>query len=254
MPVIICGQATPDPKEYYAGNPEFRDYVNLETYQIEELSKLYYKFISTPKDIINGKECLPYSFRGKTTAYLFTRDKLNTTLIVNNRPYRNIRLQYDTFKDEIVYVDTSRIINFEFPRIALNKDIIEGFSFTWNGSFYNFRHLRFLENSDRKLNDGFYEVAYEGSATFIIRHTSSFYSKEGLSEYKYSPERYISVEGKYYRIKNKKDFLKLFTDRSLEIRDYLRKNGIKVRKATREQIVDALKIFDSQKNAGRIPG
>jgi len=37
-------------------------------------------------------------------------------------------LQYDTFLDEVIYTDTSRTINYMFPQIALNKDIVEGFN------------------------------------------------------------------------------------------------------------------------------
>lgn len=252
--VTIFGQATLDLKNYIIGDAERKSDHRLETLQIENLDKLYYQNIASPKDLINGKECLPYSFRGNTTAYLFTRDKLIANLIVNKRQYKNIKLQYDTFKDDLIFVDTSRIINSEFPRIALNKDIIDGFSFHFNGSFYNFRHLRFPENSDKKLTDGFYEIVYEGPTKLIIKHLSTFYSKEGLSEYKYSPERYIWVGVKYQKIKNKRDLLHLFGDHSKEVKEFLRKKGIKVKKAGKESIVEVLKYYDSLKVSGRLPG
>jgi hypothetical protein len=243
-----------DLKNYPGGDTGKRDDFHLEIIQIDNLDKLYYQIIASPKDLINGKECLPYSFRGNTTAYLFTRDKLNSNLIVNSRQYKNIKLQYDTFKDELIFVDTSRIINSEFPRIALNKDIIEGFSFYFNGGYCNFRHLRFPESPDKKLTDGFYEVVYEGPTKLIIKHLSTFYSKEGLSEYKYSPERYVLIGDKYYKIRNKKNLLKLFGDHSKEVKEFLRKEGIKVKKAGKERIVEVLKYYDSLKNSGRLPG
>jgi hypothetical protein len=252
--VTIYGQATLDLKNYPVGDTDKKSDLQLEALQIDNLDKLYYQIIASPKDLINGKECLPYSFRGNTTAYLFTRDKLIANLIVNNRLYKNIKLQYDTFKDDLIFVDTSRIINFEFPRIALNKEIIEGFSFYFSGRFYNFRHLRFSENSDKKLTDGFYEVVYEGQTKLIIKHLSTFYSKEGLSEYKYSPERYIWVGDKYHKIKNRKDLLLLFDDHSKEVKEFLRKEGIKVKKAEKERIVEVLKYYDSLKISGRLPG
>ena len=225
--------------------------LELEALQTDYINRLYYHIIATPKDIINGKECLPYSFRSLTTPMFYSREKLNANLSVNNRLYKNIKLQYDTFQDELIYIDTSRIINNEFPRIMLNKDIIDGFTFFINGSSINFIHLRFPESSVSKLQDGFYEVAYDGPTEFLIKHHSSLYNKDGRNEYKYSPERYVFTRDKYFKIRNKKSLALMSGDRSKEMKEYLHKSKIKVRKAGKEQIVEVLKYYDSLKASGK---
>jgi hypothetical protein len=224
---------------------QIKNEIQLAALQTDYLNKLYYKVIATPNDIINGKECLPYSFRSETTPLFYSREKLNATLNVNNRLYKNVKLQYDTYLDELIYTDTSRIINNEFPRIDLNKDIIEGFSVNIYGVITNFRHLRFHENEGSKMTDGFYEIAYEGATQFIIRHRSTLYNKQGMNEYKYSPERYILLENKYNKIVNNRNLIQLLSYHSQEVKNYLHKSQIRVKKAGKDQIVEVLKYYDS---------
>jgi hypothetical protein len=228
-----------------------RDF-QFEALQTEDIQKLYYQIVTTPKDIINGKECLPYSFRHETTPYFHSRDKLNATLNANHRIYKNIKLQYDTFTDELIYTDISRIVYNEFPRIELNKDIINGFNLFIDGDSINFRNFRFPENQGKKLEDGFYEVVYEGKTLFIIKHHSLLYNKQGLDEYKYSPQRYVFEGDKYYKIHNKKSLISMAGDHSTEIKDFLHKSKIRVRSAGKDQIAEVLKYYDSLIAKGRL--
>lgn len=245
-----AGQVPDQQRKYANGYSNNINDNQLVAQQTDYVNKLYYQIVVTPKDIINGKECLPYSFRHETTPYFYSKDKLNATLDVNHRLYKNIKIQYDTYLDKLIYTDPSRIINGEFPRIDLNKDIIDGFSLFINGDSLNFRHFRFAEKMGKKLEDGFYEVVYEGKTQLIIRHHSLLYNKQGLDEYKYSPERYVFEGDKFYKIRNKKSLMQMAGDHSREIKDFLHKSGIKVRKAGKDQIVEVLKYYDSLKATG----
>ena len=238
--------------KYSYGDTNVRQDRQSEAQQTEYIQKLYYQIVATPKDIINGKECLPYSFRHETTPYFHSRDKLNATLDVNHRLYKNIKIQYDTYLDELIYTDISRIVYNEFPRIELNKDIINGFSLFIDGDSINFRHFRFPENKGKKLEDGFYEVVYEGKTLFIIKHHSLLYNKQGLDEYKYSPQRYVFEGDKYYKIHNKKSLISMAGDHSTEIKDFLHKSKIRVRSAGKDQIAEVLKYYDSLIAKGRL--
>jgi hypothetical protein len=244
----VFGQQT----KYSSGDSNVRQDRQSEAQQTECIQKLYYQLVATPKDIINGKESLPYSFRHETTPYFHSRDKLNATLNANHRIYNNIKLQYDTYTDELIYTDISRILFNEFPRIELNKDIIDGFSLFIDGDTINFRHFRFPENQGKKLEDGFYEVVYEGRTIFIIRHHSLLYNKQGLDEYKYSPRKYVFEGDKYYKISNRKSMVLMAGDHSKEIKEFLHKSRIKVRRAGKDQIVEVLKYYDSLKETGRL--
>jgi hypothetical protein len=221
--------------------------VNLNTDEpgAQMVKDFYYKSISSPIEIVNGKEYINYFFRHTTTPLLFSNQLFVSTLIFNKRTYNNVKLQYDTYLDEVLYTDTSRMISFEFPRIALNKDLVEGFSFNFRGEFYNFRHLIFPAQSKNSPGDGFYDLVYDGPSMFIIKHRSSIYERAALNEYKYSPIRYVFIDGAFRKFVNMKDFIRLFGSNEEEIRNYLHDNRIKIRKTSKDVIAGILKHYDS---------
>ena len=213
--------------------------------QADYLKKKYSDIIEAPKELINGKEYEPYYTRSKIKPLLLPDKERTASIITNTRRYYDLTLQYDTYLDEVVYTDTSRTINYRFPQIALNKNILEGFNLYFLDDSMTFRLLRLPECSSRNLSEGFYEVAYEGKSQYLIKHESTFYVREGLNNYKYSPKNYISVGNSFNRIKSAKSLLQLFGEKSDDVREFLQASGIKVRKANRNQIISVLKYFDS---------
>jgi hypothetical protein len=209
------------------------------------LKRLYSERVEAPKELINGKEYEPYYTRSKIKPLLFPEKERTSSIITNTRRYNNLTLQYDTFLDEVVYTDTSRTINFRFPQIALNKNIINGFNLYFKDDSLIFRYYRLPECSAKNLKEGFYEIAYEGKSQYIIKHESSFYVREGLNNYKYSPKNLISTGDGFYKIKTKKSLLRLFGERSGKVKEYLHSSGVKVRKADKGQFISVLKFYDS---------
>ena len=212
---------------------------------VTSIYRFYFNSVASPNELINGKEYLPYFFHGKTTPLLFSGEPVNAILMIRGRVYTNIMLQYDTYLDEVIYTDTSRMIDNVYPMIALNKDIVEGFYFMREGESIDFRNFKFPDSPDNKMESGFYEIAYNGPTQFIIRHRSTQYSYHALNEYKYSPARYVLSGGGYHLIKNNKSFLQLFGDSSELIRVYLKSSGIKVKRADKQEITGVLQYFDS---------
>jgi hypothetical protein len=216
--------------------------------QKNNLYRLYFESVTIPKEIINGKEYLPYNIHGRTTPLLFSGQVFNTTLRLKTREYKNIRLQYDTYLDELIYTDTSRFIDNQYPRIALNKDIIEGFSFFLPGQTMNFRYLKFPENKDNNLENGFYEIAYDGDTRLIIKHKSIQYNYQALNEYKYSPERYVLIGETFTGIQNNKVFLSMFGEKSGEISEFLKNSRIRIKNAGKDDLIKVLEYIDTIKN------
>lgn len=217
--------------------------------QKNHLYSLYYESVSVSNELINGKEYLPYFLYSKHNPMLFEGEIPNATLKINGREYRNTRLQYDTFLDEVVYTDTSRMVDNAYPRIALNKDIVDGFGVFFQGDSMIFRYLRF---PGKEMDDGFFEVAYDGDTKFIIRHKSSQYIYDAVKEYKYSPERYILAGGKFHEIKSSRAFLALFGERSGEVKAYMKASKIKLRKADKNEMVKVVSFYDSLKKPNAV--
>jgi len=213
--------------------------------QIEYIQRSYSSRVEASKEIINGKEYLSYYTRSQSKPLLFVNKKRSATVFTRSRKYINLILQYDTFLDEVVYTDTSRTLNYRFPEIALNKDIVQGFNLYFEDDSLQFRYFRRPECLKKNLTEGFYEVVYQGKSNYIIRHTSSYYVREGRNEYKYSPENYISVGDVFYRVKTKANLLKLFGGKSGEVKKYLHSNRVRIKQAGKNEFVSIIKFYDS---------
>jgi hypothetical protein len=213
--------------------------------QIENIQKSYSDKVEAPREFINGKEYESYYTRSKSKPLLYPDRKRTATIITRTRRYNNLTLQYDTFLDEVIYTDTSRTINYRFPQIALNKDIVDGFNLYFDDDSLIFNYYRQPECVKNNLEEGFYEIAYTGKSRLIIRHTSSYYVREGMNEYKYSADKYLSTGEGFSRIKSKGDLLKVLGNKSAEIKKYLHMARIRIRQADKNQFVEILKYYDS---------
>jgi hypothetical protein len=213
--------------------------------QILYIKNSYSEKIEAPNELINGKEYASYYTRSLFKPLLFPDRKRTATVFTPTRQFNNLTLQYDTFLDEVIYTDVSRTINYSFPQIALNKDIVRGFNLYFEDDSLIFKYFKLSDCIINKLKEGFYEVAYQGKSTYVIKHASSFYVREGLNEYKYVPENYISTAVAFYRIKNKKSLLKLFGDKSGEMKKYLHLSRIRIKQADKKQFISILKYYDS---------
>lgn len=217
--------------------------------QLKYIRDQYSQKLINPNEIIYGKEYVSYYVRSAQKPLLMNKVKRRATLFTSIRKYTNVDLQYDTFLDEVILTDTSRIVNFSYPMIALNKDIIYGFNLYFENDSMNFKYLRTPWCSENNLKEGFYEIAYQGKSQYFIKHLSTYFTREGLNEYNYSPENYISTGGKFFKISGKESLLKLFGDKSGEIKKFMHSSGIRIRQADKGQYISILKYYDSLNKA-----
>jgi hypothetical protein len=213
--------------------------------QTEYLKSTYSKKIGTANEIVNGKEYVSYYIRSVHKPLLFPKKKRTASLFTSSRKYNNLDLQYDTFQDEVIFTDTTKTINYSFPQIALNKDIVDGFSLYFEDDSMHFKYLRMPECAARNLKEGFYEVVYQEKSQYYIKHLSTYFVREGMNEYEYSPENYISTGGSFYKITGMGSLLKLFGEKSGEIKKYLHVSRIRIRQAGKGEYISILKYYDS---------
>jgi hypothetical protein len=167
------------------------------------------------------------------------------SLILKGRRYENLMLDYDTFRDELIYWDSLKFIENKVFKLSLNKDPIDRFIFYFGPDSLSFRYFNTEKDLNFNLAEGFYELVYEGKSKFIIRHRAYLLVKDGIDEYIYSPADYIMVNDGYVKITSKRVFLKLFGDRSDDVKKFIRVNKVHIRKAGKNEIATVLKYYDS---------
>ncbi len=206
------------------------------------------KQLSTPgpdNELINGKEYFPYYSRSQKKPVLFADEKSSRSVItVTGRKYDNLSLFYDTYTGEVVYMDTSRLINSNVLQIVLNRNIIDSFSYYLPDDTVIFRYFSNADDTTFNLAEGFYEVAYENKVVCLIKHRSVVYEKNGIDEYYYKPVTYIKAGDGYYNIRTIRQFLRFFGDKEGVLKEIIRKQKVNFRQAEKKQITVLLRKYE----------
>lgn len=213
--------------------------------QTDYLFKLYYQKVGDRDELINGRDYVPYYYQSELKPLLYFEKKRTASIILNGREYNGLKLEYDTHFDQVIYSDITKLFNSRLFKIALNKDIVDNFSLIFGQDSLIFRYFKSDAGKNFNLHEGFYEVAYEGKSKFIIKHQSLALEKEGIIEYPYLPIYYIMVGDEFYRIRSSHDFIKLFGEKSEEIKMFMRICKVNIRKADKKQIVAILKYYET---------
>jgi hypothetical protein len=221
------------------------DYKLVSDIQADEVNKIYVQHVNIADELINGREYIPYYFKCKEKPLYNYEVRRTGSVILNGRRYDNLLLEYDTYLDQLIYSDFKKLINDQIFKIALNKDIVSGFSMNFGSDSVIFRNFRAETDPGFNLADGFYEVVYEGRSKFIIRHQSVLVESEGLYEYRYTPLQYVSAGGNFVRVKTASGFRKIFGDRADAVRKYMRLHSIRFSTAGKGELAAIMKYYDS---------
>jgi hypothetical protein len=219
--------------------------------QLRYLNSFYVEKVNIADELINGREYVPYYFKVRVKPLLYDEISRTGSLVFNGRTYTNLRLEYDTFLDQLIYSDSTKLIDDKIFKLALNKDPVDEFSIYLANDSLRFRHFRTGPGSSFNLPDGFYEVVYDGMTKCIIRHQSFIIESDGMYEYRYTPAEYILTEGKFVRVKSSSQFIRIFGSRSGEVRKYMRTNSIKYRLADKNEIAAVLNYYDKLAATGK---
>jgi hypothetical protein len=213
--------------------------------QDHPLKKLYFERMAGKNDFIAGKEYLSYYFRSNTTPLFHDGKEFEGTLTMNGRTYTGIKLQYDTFLDELLYTIRDTMINFQYPKLALNRDMINSFTLEDESGPMRFIKYGFSATDSAILKPGFYEIVEEGKSRLLIRHQSRSYKNQAVFEYRYAPEYFLSKGSDFLRVKNKADIDIIFGAYSFEIRDFLRSTGKNIRKPDKAMLTAVMRFYNS---------
>ena len=231
-----------------ANNNSYYDKSNFKTIldkQSKDLYSLYSEEVGITDKLINGKEYIPYYILSRLKPVLYI-DKIHTaSVILDGRKYDDLILDYDSYTDDVIYTDDSRIINNRICQLALNKDVVEGFNIYINQDSLIFKNITKKDNPDFNLRDGFYELVYDERIKYIIKHQSIVHQKDGREEYYYSPISYVKIDGQFYRIRSSRKFVKLFGKKAEDIRKFMHINRIDIKTANKKQIISVMKFYDS---------
>jgi len=212
------------------------------------LDSIYATRTGTQYAFINGTEYFPYHYRAKHKPLLFYGEDRTSEITVSGRKHKGIKLQYDTFTDEVIFSEIDNDFGRNLYLISIKPDLIGGFTLFFRTDTLRFRYFS-SEETRGEIQPGFYETAYNGTTKYIIRHRSVVHQRNGIDEYYHSPAGYVITPQGYKRISSGNKFFKLFGEGSAEMKKIVDRQGINLRKAGKRQIINVLQAYDNRSGA-----
>lgn len=170
--------------------------------------------------------------------FLFASYFLPGTVTVNGETYRNLILRYDIYNDELMIP-----VNHE-DIVQLNKEIVDSFSFYFNKKTY-----KFIKIPDDSINvlTGFFHILYDRQSALYIKYIKYILNDikdESDGEFVQAQTVYLVKNNTFYKIKTRNSLFKALNLNKSQIRNFLRKNRVKIDMDFPESYVPFIRLSD----------
>ena len=204
--------------------------------------KVYYDAMGEQSPLYNGREYVEYSATIQVGHPFYdTTEFVRGTIIYEGMQFNDAMILYDIVKDKVIIRHFNQIF-----RIDLLVEKIREFH------LLDHHFIRLYPDSAGVVEEGFYDKMHEGKFQFFIKRKKVVSEERSGSDLFNVAEQkdifYLQKEGIYYPVKTFKGLLKVFGNRSDAIRQHLRKNGIKFRKAREAAVLMAVQYYDHLSN------
>ncbi len=215
--------------------------------KLQEIHQKLKKIYGTSAILANGTHYLESYAHIEGYPYLSNNAWMEATLFLKGNTFDNIRIKYDIFDEKLILLSESQ--NGYFRTIYLEDQIVDSFylknrSFS-RSKFIN-RKIKNLENVQQKYLERIYDghiKLYIGYYKTIISRKNDLYSAIG----EFSPPKknyFLLKNGQAHEIKRRKDIIDVFPDKKKHIKRFMRKNKIKIRKATSPDFNNLMTYLD----------
>jgi len=211
--------------------------------QVEELISLSNNIFGKDTRLVIGRIYSPPHIKAKGNPYIKGLDWLPGNVNINGNNFSGLKLNYDIFQDNLIYLDESP--DGSMKVLLLNKNQVEKFEIE-DHSFLTLRPSMVKNITESQ----YFEVLYQGEISLFNMWTKAF---EAVTTQEFPSGRFMDLKVTRYLLKNNElhkvnnryALLKLCEDRKEEIKKYLRKNRIIVRKGRDEQLAGLIEYYNS---------
>jgi len=170
--------------------------------------------------------------------FFLTSRFIQGTVSVNGHTYKNLRLKYDIYTDEIITP-----LNME-EILQLNKEMIDSFSLSYENRTYRF--INIVGDSAGVLN-GYCNLLYKGRSALYVKYvkkTTTAVTAQSDGEFNQSFRILVLSGDVIYPVKNTGDLSGLFGSHRNEMKDYISEKKLKVSKNDPSGFIPVIEYFD----------
>lgn len=170
--------------------------------------------------LYNGSQYTVYDSEKEEHPYFLKDDWIEGTIIYSGERFDNISLMYD--------ISLDKVIAEHFAGAAVELITAKVTTFTLDGHI--FRMFNKSDDTRRSINEGFYEVLYDGKIKILKRHVK-IYSQllrgmELITEYDEKRHYYVVKNNAFYPIGSRASLTKILGDKKRELRRFSRENRL----------------------------
>jgi hypothetical protein len=177
--------------------------------------------------------------RIKEDQFLFSSFFLPGTISINGQTFKNLRIRYDIFLDEItIPINREEIVQ-------LNKEMVDSFTITFEKKVFKFSNIR---DDTLKNLKGYVNVLYKGRSALYVRYKKNISPEDTPQydgEFSQTNRIYFVKDSIVYQIKRTSDLFKVISEDKVQISSFIKKNKLKVSKKRPESFVPVIRYYDS---------
>jgi hypothetical protein len=189
--------------------------------------------------LYNGKVWHNQYNNVKGDQFLFSKEYLQGSLTIDGKLYNNLSISYDIYNDEIITPSNNGSI------LQLNKEMVDSFTLVFEFKTYMFKNT--LEDSLTGVK-GFVNVLYKGESALYVKYKKEIQLLAVDDKYDLFIESfhiYFLKDGIVHQLNNKGDLLKILYQDKAQIKDFIKKNKLKISKKVPESFVPVIRHYDS---------
>ena len=227
----------------YSQNSEPGDKRKILNQQVGELISLSNNIFGKDTRLVIGRIYSQPLIKAKGHPYIKGLDWLPGNVYINGNNFSGLKLNYDIYKDNLIYLDESPDGSIKI--LLLNKNQVEKFGIE-DHSFVTLRPSMVKNITESQ----YFEILYQGKVSLFNRWTKTF---EAITTQEFPAgrfldakiTRYLIKENELHKVNNRFILLKLCDDRKVELKRYLRKNKINVRRAGDKELAGLIEYYNS---------
>lgn len=212
---------------------------SLSNVQMQNAIDLYNQFSADNAPVYNGRQYIYLTYKMEGDPYFITGEFKKGSINYSGRKYDSVPLMYDIARNQLVILAPDKISS-----VVLENDFIDSFT------LHDHHFIKLLQDYKQNLNNsGFYDLLYNGNIQLLAKRVKNIDEQikgDALVRIIYPKDRfYVHKDSLYYLVSNKKDVLRLFKDKSHEIKKYMRKHHLKFRRKNFEEpVVKVTEFYD----------
>lgn len=226
----------------YSQYPSLDNQRKILNQQKEELINLTDYIFGKDIRLVNGRIYSQQHIKAYGNPFMKSTDWMRGTVNVNGKNFSNVKLNYDIYQDYLIYLDESQE--------GYNKILLLSKS---QVTKFTVEDHTFIALKPAVINNipesQYFEILYEGKVSLFNRWTRKF---EASTTQEFPNGRFLDIKISRYllrnnelqKVNNKLALLKICEDRKDDLRKYIRKNRIHIRKASDEQLASLIEYYN----------